>query len=71
VALGALLFTFAYWSNPDVLDRDEASALASKYNSALKKRLMEGSAPPAEPSGFRLLPIVGPGGVGLVARLRF
>lgn len=70
--VGALLFTLAYWSTPDVLDRDEATALASKYNAALKKRLMEGVAsPPPEPSGFRLLPVIGPGGVGLVAWLTF
>lgn len=65
-ALGALLFTLALWTDPDVLSRDEASAVAAKYNAALKKRL-EGPAP----AGFLLVPVVGPGGVGLAAQLRF
>lgn len=62
--LAGLAFTLAFWNDPDVLDRHETMALASKYNAALKKRLLQ-----APPASFLLVPVIGPGGGGLVARL--
>ncbi|MEW6430683.1 MAG: hypothetical protein AB1730_04170 [Myxococcota bacterium] len=66
VIVASLLATLAWWSNPDVLSRDEMTKLVSTYNARLKKTLA-----PSGPSSLRLAPWVGPGGGGLAAMLRW
>lgn len=39
IATAMLLATLGWWSNPEVLDSDEAISLTSKYNAGLMKRL--------------------------------
>ena len=65
VVTGLLLGTLAFWSDPDVLTRDQTLALVSGYNSQLAKRLR------AKPQGLKLLPMVTPDGAMLSAALRF
>lgn len=65
VVTGLLLGTLAWWSDPDVLTRDQTTALVSSYNSQLAKRLR------AKPQGIKVLPIVTPDGAMLSASLRF
>lgn len=62
----SLLATLAWWSNPDVLSRDEMTKLVSAYNAKLKKSLTASG-----PSSLRVAPWVGPDGGGLLAMLRW
>jgi hypothetical protein len=57
----SLLATFAWWSNPDPVRRDEATAAVSAYNGKLKRSL----APP--PVSWRVAPWLAPGQGGLAA----
>lgn len=63
VVSASLLATFAWWSNPDPVRRDEVTAAVGAYNGKLKRTL----APP--PVSWRVAPFVGPGTGGLTARL--
>lgn len=66
LVVGSLLATLAWWSNPNVLSRDEMTGLVSGYNGKLKRQLT-GQAP----SGLKVLPYLGPGQAGLVAAVRW
>jgi hypothetical protein len=70
---GALLFTLGYWSNPNVTSSDETIGLASKYNSQLKKRLLEAQpeARKPRPPSLKVAPVLLPTFAGLTARLDF
>lgn len=68
-AIAALLATLSYWSNPDVTNRDETSAIASSYNAKLARELRKQSA--ARPAPVNVAPVLLPGFGGLVAQLRF
>ncbi|MBL8913776.1 MAG: hypothetical protein JNM17_23945 [Archangium sp.] len=67
VVTGLLLGTIAYWSDPNVLTRDETASLIGTYNSQLAKRLKN------SPSGLKLklMPSIGPDGAALTASLKF
>lgn len=65
VVTGLLLGTLAYWSDPDVLTRDETAALISTYNSQLAKRLKQ------PPSGWKIVPVVTPDGAAVAASVKF
>jgi hypothetical protein len=61
----AMLATFAYWSDPDVLNRDQTAALVSSFNAQLARNLRRPS------STLRVLPMISPDGASLTAALRF
>lgn len=65
VVTGLLLGTIAYWSDPNVLTRDETASLIGTYNSQLAKRLKQ------PPSGLKIIPVVTPDGAALSASLKF
>lgn len=60
-----LLATLAWWSNPDVLDGDEAIHLVSQYNAGLLKRLR------ASKGSLKWMPMVSPDGALLAVTGRF
>lgn len=63
IVAGSVLASLAWWTNPDVLSRDEMTALVAGYNARLRRQLSGGA-----PSGVRLLPFVGNGQGGLLAQ---
>ena len=67
--VATLLATLAWWSDPDVLNRDETASLVSAYNAQLAKRLR--AQQEAKPQGLKVTPFVSPDGAGLVAALKF
>lgn len=65
VIAGLLLGTIAYWSDPDVLTRDETASLIGTYNAQLAKRLKQ------PPSGLKIVPVVTPDGAAVAASMKF
>jgi hypothetical protein len=61
----SLLATFAYWSNPEVINDDEATRLVSAYNSNLLKRIR------GEQGSLKWLPVITTDGASLAVAGRF
>lgn len=64
VAGALLLATLAWWSDPDLMDRDATSKLVSTYNVMLAKKLRT-------PNNVKFLPMISSDGAMLAASLRF
>ena len=64
-AIAMLMATLAWWSNPDVVDGDEATHLVAQYNAGLLKRLRVSSGP------LKWLPLVSADGALLAVSGRF
>lgn len=64
-AIAMLMATLAWWSNPDVVDGDEAIHLVAQYNAGLLKRLRASS------GLLKWLPLVSPDGAQLAVSGRF
>jgi hypothetical protein len=65
LSLGAILGTLAYWSSPNVLSKDETSALISEHNASLLKRLR------SEEAAVRFTPYGSTQGAGVVTTVTF
>ena len=65
LATAMLMATLAWWSNPDVVDGDEATHLVAQYNAGLLKRLR------ASRGSLKWLPVVSPDGAQLAVSGRF